>query len=105
MVEEKITEIDEDEMSKYLRKHKNPLHLKSEVKSLSIKCYEEQFSTHKKNGERTPVTWRAVQNAIKKIPKEYAYVIGIKHDKDEVKTDTFWKIATEKAHYTISFCS
>ncbi|MBR5583955.1 MAG: hypothetical protein IKW21_05455, partial [Lachnospiraceae bacterium] len=64
--------------------------MESSVRTLGIKCYEEQF----------PKGWADVCALIRKIDKKRYQVIGIKHDKDPDLGDK-WGASTEKAHYHI----
>mgnify|MGYP003501327029 CR=1 FL=1 len=66
------------------------LTMKSQVRMISIKCYEEQL----------PYGWEETVKRIKKISKDKWIVIAIKHDKDSV-TDEVWEPPLEKAHFHI----
>lgn len=76
-------------MSSKKKVDKKTLTMRSTVKTLSIKCYDEQLA----------LGWEHVQDLIKKIPKEN-HVIAIKHDKD-YNLDNIWLPSTEKPHYHI----
>ena len=62
---------------------------RSTVKTLAVKCYDEQLSCG----------WETVCDNITAVDPEYQ-VIAIKHDKDYA-TDNIWKPSVEKAHYHI----
>lgn len=66
------------------------LTMKSQVRMISIKCYEEQL----------PYGWEETAKQIKQISKDKWIVIAIKHDKDSV-TDEVWEPPLEKPHYHI----
>lgn len=69
---------------------KKILTMRSSVKTLSIKCYDEQM----------PSGWEDVQERIKSIDNSKYQVLAIKHDKD-YNSDDYWEPSTEKAHYHI----
>lgn len=66
------------------------LNMRSSVRTLSIKCYDEQM----------PDGWDTVKQNIRLIDKRVWQVIGICHDRDYV-TDEFWLPALEKKHYHV----
>lgn len=70
-------------------KKKVHLTMRSSVRTLSIKVYDEQM----------PDGWEHVKQQIKEIGKDYQ-VIGIRHDRDNNKDD-IWKPSKEKPHYHI----
>ncbi|MBR4578925.1 MAG: hypothetical protein IKO22_04875 [Oscillospiraceae bacterium] len=63
----------------------------SKVRSMAVKCYDEQL----------PYGWQYVQSKIKAVDPALFHIVAIKHDKDTVSDDSFWKTALEKAHYHI----
>lgn len=70
--------------------HKKKMYtIRTNVKSLSIKCYDEQL----------PDGWETVKKMIKALPKEY-HVIAIRHDRD-YNADDIWEPSVEKPHYHI----
>lgn len=71
-------------------KRNTKYYLRSNVRTLAIKCYEEQM----------PEGWESVKIKIKQIDKKYLIVIAIKHDRDP-DGDNFWAPSTEKPHYHI----
>lgn len=71
-------------------KRKRPINMSDTVKSLAIKCYEEQMI----HG------WADVKRRIKAINKNEFQVIAILHNRDNVSMDAFEK-SIEKPHYHI----
>lgn len=71
-------------------KKKAFLNLFSSVRTLSIKCYDEQI----------PCGWEVVVEYIKSISSDEIQILAIRHDKD-LKTDDIWKPSLEKCHYHI----
>ena len=76
--------------SKSLLKEKKTLRLDSSIRTLSIKCYDEQL----------PDGWQKTCERIAAAATSQYQVIGIRHDRDTVG-DAFWKSAKEKPHYHI----
>lgn len=72
------------------RNKKVILTMRSSVRTLSIKCYDEQM----------PDGWDAVKQHIKSIDKSKWQVIGICHDRD-YNVDDYWEPSVEKPHYHI----
>lgn len=66
------------------------LTMQSKVRTLSIKCYDEQL----------PDGWTGVCEAIERMDKEVIQVQGIRHDMD-YNSDSIWEPSTEKCHYHI----
>lgn len=64
--------------------------VKSNVKTLALKVYDEQI----------PDGWTNLQKRIKELKKDEYQCLAIKHDKD-VLGDDFFEPATEKPHYHI----
>lgn len=62
----------------------------SQVRTLAIKCYDEQL----------PQGWENTMRRIKSQPKKLVQILAIKHDRDYVGDD-FWQPSTEKPHYHI----
>ena len=77
-------------MTRKKEKQKRMLTMRSSVKTLAIKCYEEQM----------PDGWEAVKERIKKYPKDSLQILGICHYKDPA-TDDIWEPSMEKPHYHI----
>ena len=74
------------------KKDRHMLHIDSKVRSLAVKCYEEQM----------PYTWIHVQNVIRGVDKKEWHVVAICHDTDTYSEDgSFWKTAKEKKHFHI----
>lgn len=71
-------------------KDKRYLTMRSSVKTLSIKCYNDQI----------PTGWADVQERIRNIDPSKWQVIAIKHDRDYLG-DSFWTPSIEKEHYHI----
>lgn len=67
------------------------LNLDSNVSMLAIKCYEEQL----------PRGWEYTKQKIKEMNSKKYQVLAIKHDRDTVTKDGFFKPATEKPHFHI----
>lgn len=66
------------------------LYYRSSVKTLAIKCYDEQM----------PNGWDEVKKCIRNWDKEDAYVLGICHNRDLIG-DNIWVPSNEKVHYHI----
>ena len=66
------------------------LYYRSSVKTLAIKCFDEQM----------PNGWDAVKKRIRNWDKEDAYVLGICHNRDLIG-DNIWVPSNEKVHYHI----
>ena len=77
-------------MTRKKEKQKRMLTMRSSVKTLAIKCYEEQM----------PDGWETVKERIKKYPKDSLQILGICHYKDPA-TDDIWEPSMEKPHYHI----
>lgn len=73
-----------------MQKIRKGLYLRSSVKTLSIKCYEEQI----------PKGWNEVKKRIKRQDKNKLQVLAIYHDKCIIG-DNFWTSSEEKPHYHI----
>lgn len=67
------------------------LNLKSNVKMLAIKCYDEQM----------PKGWEYVQMKLRNLDKHKFQAVAIRHDKDTVEDSDFFNPAIEKPHYHI----
>lgn len=80
---------------KSTKKHRGKcLNILSSVHSAALKIYDEQL----KYG------WDYTKNAIRTVFKpSYLQVEGIKHFKDFLEDDNFWKPSREKPHYHIIF--
>ena len=74
------------------KKVEKMLGLESRVRTLSIKCYEEQM----------PNGWKDVKQRIRRFPKSQAFIFAIRHDRD-TNYEKFWKSSAEKPHYHILF--
>lgn len=72
------------------KKSANKLVMASKVRTLAIKCYEEQLE----EGEQ------GTYEAIKALDKKLMHVLAIKHYRDP-QTDEIWGCALEKPHYHI----
>lgn len=77
-------------MERKKEKQKKFLTMRSSVKTLAIKCYEEQM----------PLGWEDVQKRIRSYPKSELQILGICHNRDP-KTDDVWAPSMEKPHYHI----
>ena len=71
-------------------KRKRPININDRVKTLAIKCYDEQLI----HG------WEDVKKRIKSMNRNEHQVIGILHNRDNVSMDAFEK-SIEKPHYHI----
>ena len=67
------------------------LNLKSNVKMLAIKCYEEQM----------PKGWEYVKMKLRNLDKHQFQVVAIRHDADTVENSDFFQPSIEKPHYHI----
>lgn len=85
-----MSQLFQEKESKMAKKKAKFLTMKSQVRMISIKCYDEQL----------PNGWEETSRKIKQIAKDEWIVIAIKHDRDSV-TDEVWAPPLEKAHYHI----
>lgn len=76
---------------KWSKSGHNKLHYDSKVRSMAVKCYDEQL----------PYGWQFVQSKIKAVDPSLFQIVAIKHDKDRVSDGHFWKTALEKEHYHV----
>ena len=86
-------EIPKGNSKKQKGQKKKMLGMNSRIRTVVIKCYDEQM----------PTGWKDVQKRIKKFPKSNAHIIAIRHDRDEFYENDFWESSKEKPHYHIVF--
>lgn len=76
---------------KFGNKRTKMLTLDSKVRSMAIKCYDEQL----------PWGWQATCQAIQMIEKSKYQVQAIRHDRDIKENSDFWLPSYDKPHYHI----
>ena len=91
-VKEAITDAEQEmyNLAGIKLKRKRPVNISDRVKTLAIKCYEEQM----------PYGWEEVKRRIKAMNRNEFQVIAILHNRDNVSKDAFEK-SIEKPHYHI----
>ena len=73
-----------------MKKEKSKLTMRSSVRTLSIKCYDEQL----------PSGFEYIINKIKNVDANDFQILAIKHDKD-TNNDNIWQPSAIKPHYHI----
>lgn len=79
-----------DESTNLIGRKGSKMTMKSNVKTLALKVYDEQI----------PDGWDKLKERIKELKKDEYQCLGIKHDED-VLGDDFFEPSTEKPHYHI----